>query len=250
MANLDFKKEIEGAARKSDDVRLSEAVHAYLLSIENVDFLPWKKLKSFFVAARSKDSYAWLELSGKEASAIENVLVWTGYSPNTIAVILRIYERSTPELKKAQQEGRISRYTADSISRLYKGKLKELQPQLLEMCLRYELSNTTLKKLVQELQRTINEDERNAILKKYTPSHPPQLDTSTKSLITETPTTKPNKLVVDDGAPLYLFVSDISKLSDNELWRLKEITEAVIQQPTSVLKKSLEHIKKELKKRL
>ena len=243
-----FEKEIKGATRKDDDVRLSEAIHAYLLSVESVDFLPWRKLKSFFVAARSKDSYAWLELSRKETTAINNVLVWTGHSANTITVILRIYERSTSELKQAQQEDGVSRYTADSISKLYKGKLKNLQPRLLEMCFRYEMTNIELTKLVQELQRTINEDERNAILKRYTPSPPPPLDTSTESLITETQS-KSNKPLNDDS-PLYLFVSDISKLSDDELWRLKGVTEAAIQQPAPVLKKSLEYIKRELKKRL
>ena len=149
MANTkDYQDAIVEATRVDDDIKLVEAILEYFSAVENVTFLPLKRIKSFFVAARSTDSEAWKDLSDKEALAVENILAWTGHSPNTIAVVLRTYERSTPELRQAQQDGRLSRYPAESISRLYKGTLKDLQPRLIEMYLRYGITNEDLRKLV------------------------------------------------------------------------------------------------------
>lgn len=242
-----FKKEIMDAARKGDDIRLVETIYSYFLSIEKVDFLPWKKLKSFFVAARSKDSSAWKELNKEEADAVDNILDWTEDSANTIAVILRTYERATDELRQAQREGGISRYTAESISRLYKGTLRNLQPRLLEMCLKYGITNEKLKSLVQELRRTVSQEDQEAILVEYMPKLPVM---SIELLPTVTQSTETS----NDRQTIVLYrkveVSDLQKLSDTELWELKQDTEDAIQQAIPLLKQGLEQIKQELKKRL
>jgi hypothetical protein len=251
-ANM-FENQIRDAARSENDVRLAEAIYAYFLSIKDVEYLPWKTLKSFFVAARAKDSETWNNLSEEEIDAIEDVLLWTGYSANTIAVILRTYERSSSELKDAQREGRITRYPAASISRLYKGPLKDLQPRLLEMYLKYRMTNEELKSLVQELEKTLTRKEQEEVLKKYTPEPPITEDDSLFNILRSNDESQYDESSQDDKKILLLSerkLEDLERLSDDELWELKGITEKALEQPTQVLQASLDHIKDEIKKRL
>ena len=224
-----FQNEIQEAAQKDDDIQLAKSIYDYLLSIWGRDTISWKKLKYILIAAKTS-------LNEKEAEAVDNVFAWTELNPNTIAVILRTYEHATPELKQAQQDGRIGRYLAETISRL-KGSLKELQPRVVEIYLRYGLTNNELKVLIQDLRRTINQHGQKEILAKYAPIVPAtSLDI------------QPGKQAV------YLFtemrLSDLDSLSDDELWKLKGVTEESLQKAIPALTNSLEHIKQEVKKRL
>ena len=242
-----FEIDIRNAARKDDDIRLAETIYAYFLAIAKIDFIPWKKIKSFFVAAREKESDIWKELGSEEAKAVDNVLVWTGHSANTIAVILRTYERSAEKIKNAQREGRISRYTAENISRLYRGTLQELQPRLLEMYFKYEMTHEDLKKLVQELERTVSQAEQDSVLEKYMPAQP-QIQMG--PLFTEAQVDDD----VSDVESIFIFsemkLSELAQLPDDELWKLKGTTEKAIQQAVPLLEKSLKLIQKELINRL
>lgn len=242
-----IKKEIASHAQKDEDIQLAEKIYSYFLFIEKKDYLPWKKLKSFFVAARSKDSATWGELTDEEARATNSILEWTGYSANTIAVILRIYERATPELKDKLQTGRISRYPAETISRLYKGALKNLQPKVLEMYLKYKITNEKLRDLVEELQRTIDNKEQEQIMENYKPR---EVNIVVEKL-TEDP--QPNVPSKEDEF-IYLLkevqLSDLQSFSIEELLDLQKSIEAAIQRAVPTLKRSMELVIREMQKKL
>ncbi len=229
MSEITFQNEIQEAAQKGDDTRLAKSIYEYLLYAGNQGDIPQKRLRTTFIAARTS-------LNEKEAVFVDNVLAWTELNPNTIVVILRTYEHATPELKQAQQEGRIGRYQAETISRL-KGSLKELQSRVIEIYLRYRLTNNELKVLIQDLRRTINQHGQKEILAKYAP------------IVPDTPLD-----IQPDKQAVYLFtemrLNDLDSLSDDELWKLKGVTEESLQKAIPSLKNSLDHIKQEVKKRL
>ena len=247
MSAMDFGNRIREYSQREDDIRLAETIHEYFRQVERQNHLPWKRLKSFFVAARSRESDTWRSLNNEQTEAIDNVLEWTDCSPNTIAVILRTYERSTSELRKAQREGRISRYAAESLSRLDKGSLKSLQPRVLEMYLKYGITNEELKKLVQRLGRTLTTEEQESILRSYIPEVPTR-----EAPLLDTRESKSPETTNDSTIHVFreIYMKDLRKMSDEELWKLKGTTELAMSQAIPLLTTSLEHIKQELRHRL
>jgi len=242
-----IKKEIMSHAQKNEDIQLAEKIYSYFLFIEKKDYLPWKQLKSFFVAARSKESVTWNELTDDESRATNNILEWTGHSANTIAVILRIYERATPELKEKLQTGRISRYPAETISRLYKGTLKNLQPKVLKMYINYKITNEKLGDLVQELQRTMDNKEQERIMENYKPDE--------ANIVVEKLTEQPQSNISSkEDEFIYLLkevqLSDLQSLSMEELLDLQKSIETAIQKAVPTLKRSMELVIKEMQKKL
>ncbi len=242
-----FQNEIVEAARLDDDVRLAEAIQGYFSVAENVSYLPLRRIKSFFVAARSEDSEAWKELSEATMTATRNVLTWTGHSANTIAVVLRTYERATEELKQAQREGRISRYPAESISRLHGKPYKDLQAKLVELYIRNQISHEDLRNMVRELQRAIGRTEQDAVIGKYIPE---QHNTVAVSRSVDVESLEDSILEDKIFIPHEISINDLRLYSDDELWKLKNSTEGAIERAIPLLERSLEQIKRELKRRL
>ncbi len=232
MSEITFQNEIQESAQKGDDTRLAESIYEYLLSVDQQGDTQ-KKLRTIFIAAKTS-------LDEKEAVVVDNVLSWTGLSPNIIGTILRTYEHATPELKQVQQEGRIGRYPAETIGRLT-GSRKELQPRVIISYLKYGLTQNDLKALVSRLRRTVYKYEQEQTFAKFAP------------IVPATPLGQPNESAQDDET-VYLFkkmqASDLERLSDNELWELKRLTGESIQKAIPILEKSLEHINEALKKRL
>jgi len=241
-----FQDKILDAAHRDDDTSLVEAVYDYFRTVQQKDYILYKHLKGLFIAARDQNSVNWKNLHKDEKTAVTNVLSWTGYSPNTIAVIIRTYERATDQLKLARRDGRVSRYFAETISQLYKGKLRDLQPRVIELALKYGLTREKLITLVEELQRTLDPSEQEDVIAKLTPSRPvpiskTQITDNTQQV--ELPMSN-EKLVLASETSL----DKIKKFSDNELWEVKLKLEQAIEE--NVLVKSLEQIKQVLRTRL
>ncbi len=246
MSETTFRHKIKEAIKDDNDILLAEAIRDYFKGGE--DFILWKDLKSFFIAARSEDSDTWKNLSQKHAEATRNVLNWTKHSPNTISVILRTYERATPELKRARETGRISRYPAESISRLHKGTLKDLQPRVIDVFLKYGMTNEMLRSLVQDLQRTLTTEEQEKVLEDYIEK--------TTVVFSGTYIAGQKTLSSEDQNSVHIYVpaemnlSDIEKLSEDELRELEKMTELFMSNATSLLRTTLKHIREELLKKL
>ena len=246
MNEIAFQSKIRKAVQEDNDIHLAEAIYEYFLSLKKEGFISLKELKSFFIAARST-SIARKSKDKKSVEAVENILNWTGYTPDTIANILRTYERATPELKQARGDGRISREAAKTISRLHKGNLKDLQPRVLEMYLKYAITNIDLRELVKKLDRTLSKDDQEKVFAEYIPTVP--------SASSDTPSSKvENSFNSKKAEYIYLFrkitLSELKKLSEDELRQLEKETEELKPKATSILKTSLKHIQEEQIKNL